>query len=750
MAHFSGTALNDSLTGTWASDQIDGGAGADTMTGGGGDDVYIVDNVNDVVIEYTLNQYPLNQVGNTAIQLASVNAAGVLGNDTSGALMTAISGDGNLVVYYSRANNLLPIDTNGYSPDIDVKNMTTGQVVSAHTTSANTQPTTGQGGGPEADYNSVRITPDGRYVAFVSTSVGLIPSVDSATDADIFVKDLQTGQITIESQATGGVSKYHSSGPDISADARYLVFTSMDNLVGPIDANGSADTDVFMRDRQTGQLVLVSGLADGSVQGSGGGGGSDSWGASVSDDGKWVLFQSSATNLDTSVVDTNNGTDVFLKNMTTGVISNLTARGWDGSATHGSSYDAAMTPDGKYAVFYSGSGNLVAPDNYGNSGIFRMDLTTHAIVRVDTLASGVTVGYGQHPQITPDGRYVVFTDTVETLVPVTGGSTVYSKVFVKDMVTGAIDMVSRTETGGALTVYSAYAPQISDDGRFIVFNTRANLVAGDTGTNDDVYRVPNPLYSPADKVVASVDYTLPANVENLTLAGAPGVNLRGTGNELDNILISGANSDTLLGMAGNDTFVGGAGNDTFDGGTGVDTTVYGGNRADFTLTKISTGYTLTDTKNSEGTDTLLNIERVKFGDKLIAIDLLPNGHTAQALEFIGIVAPSLLSSPSVVSLILSFFDRGSSLHDVCQTAIDVGLISSVAGSGSNAALAAMVYRNIFGSEADGATVDWLAGFMDGRSGSYSQADFMAIVSELDVNQMHINLVGLQQTGIELG
>jgi hypothetical protein len=47
-------------------------------------------------------------------------------------------------------------------------------------------------------------------------------------------------------------------------------------------------------------------------------------------------------------------------------------------------------------------------------------------------------------------------------------------------------------------------------------------------------------------------------------------------------------------------------------------------------------------------------------------------------------------------------------------------------------------------------VDWLAGFMDGRSGSYSQADFMAIVSELDVNQMHINLVGLQQTGIELG
>ena len=159
MANVTGNTSNNTLLGTWAIDRIDGGAGADTMTGGGGDDVYLVDNVSDVAVEYALDQYPINQVSDTAIQLASISAGGVLGNYASGAYMTAISGDGNLVGFLSGASNILASDTNGSNDDIDIKDMTTGQVVSAHTTAANTQPAFGQGGGPAADYNNLRITP---------------------------------------------------------------------------------------------------------------------------------------------------------------------------------------------------------------------------------------------------------------------------------------------------------------------------------------------------------------------------------------------------------------------------------------------------------------------------------------------------------------------------------------------------------------------------------------------------------------
>jgi hypothetical protein len=99
-------------------------------------------------------------------------------------------------------------------------------------------------------------------------------------------------------------------------------------------------------------------------------------------------------------------------------------------------------------------------------------------------------------------------------------------------------------------------------------------------------------------------------------------------------------------------------------------------------------------------------------------------------------------------LILDQFDQGKSLHDVCQMAIDVGLVNSTAGSNTNTALAAVAFRNVIGTEADAATVDMLVGFMEGRHASYSQAEFMAAVADLEQNQTHIGLVGLQQVGIE--
>ena len=85
--------------------------------------------------------------------------------------------------------------------------------------------------------------------------------------------------------------------------------------------------------------------------------------------------------------------------------------------------------------------------------------------------------------------------------------------------------------------------------------------------------------------------------------------------------------------------------------------------------------------------------------------------------------------------------------EVNQLALKVGLVDSIAGANSSVALAAMAFRKVTGQEADPATLDMLLSYMDGRAARYSQAEFMTAVAELEVNQAHISLVGLQQTGI---
>jgi len=119
----------------------------------------------------------------------------------------------------------------------------------------------------------------------------------------------------------------------------------------------------------------------------------------------------------------------------------------------------------------------------------------------------------------------------------------------------------------------------------LIGNSAANILSGGIGADvmtgglsDDTYIVDNALdvvredrNEGIDLVQAKVNYTLLANVENLTLTGATAIN--GTGNELDNVLTGNSGANTLVGGAGNDRLIGGAGVDTMRGGIGDDTYV---------------------------------------------------------------------------------------------------------------------------------------------------------------------------------
>ena len=207
-------------------------------------------------------------------------------------------------------------------------------------------------------------------------------------------------------------------------------------------------------------------------------------------------------------------------------------------------------------------------------------------------------------------------------------------------------------------------------------------------------------------------------------------------------------SDTLTGDAFANRLEGGAGNDTLNGGTATDTAAYSGVRASFTLTKTGGGFTLADVQGTEGTDTLTNIERLHFLDKNIALDLGITQSAGEALLVLGTLAPAAIKVPSTVGLFINYFDGGHSLKELFQIALDAGLVNSIAGSSTNEALVSMIYRNFTGTEADRSTVDVLASYLDGRTASYSQVDFLTGLAGFPINQEHIGLVGLQQTGIE--
>jgi Ca2+-binding RTX toxin-like protein len=127
------------------------------------------------------------------------------------------------------------------------------------------------------------------------------------------------------------------------------------------------------------------------------------------------------------------------------------------------------------------------------------------------------------------------------------------------------------------------------------------------------------LGSIVDTVIASIGFTLGSFVENFTAAaGTAGIG--GTGNELANLMRGNDGANHLSGMAGDDTLAGGSGNDILDGGSGIDTAMFSGNRASYTVTAVTGGYTVTDasiTGANDGTDTLFNIERLAFADATV-------------------------------------------------------------------------------------------------------------------------------------
>jgi Tol biopolymer transport system component len=315
----------------------------------------------------------------------------------------------------------------------------------------------------------------GRYVAFWSEASNLV-SGDANESGDVFVRDRLTGAVQRVSVGRRGRQGGGGGDASISQDGRYIAYVSgaADLVAG--DTNGAAD--VFVYDRLRRLTTRVS------VGPKGRQANNDSSWPKLSADGRYVLFESDASNLVPG--DTNRVTDIFVRDRFAGVTERVSvdSRGRQG-------YDPSLGSDisgnGRYVAFGSAS-KLTPGDNNHAFDVFIRDRRRRTTRLVSVSRYGGSIN-DQAPQyrlaLSSNGRYVAFDSNATNLVR--GDSNGTTDVFVRDWVRGVTGRIS-VGAGGRQVSLGGSDPVISADGRYVAYSSDAsNLVPGDTNDRPDVF-----------------------------------------------------------------------------------------------------------------------------------------------------------------------------------------------------------------------------------------------------------------------
>ncbi len=288
------------------------------------------------------------------------------------------------------------------------------------------------------------------------------------------------GDLVLASSTSGGAAALSTcDDPVISANGRYVVFTSNStNLPG---ANGPLQ--IYRKDLSTGAIALVSATSAGAA------GDNFSGYPAISDDGRYIAFESYASNFP-------NGSgmwQVYRKDMVTGELL-LVSKEPDGTPGDAGSEHASMSVDGRYVAFKSPASNF--PDWNGQTQIYRKDLSTGALVMASKTAAGV-VGdsYCNYPSLSPEGRYVAFVSFSQNFAGPQG----HEQIYRKDLSSGTLVLASSTDTGGVGSSASG-GPSLSSGGRYLVFHSAS---ANFPHTNGQVQIYRKEFQSAALEIVSS-------------------------------------------------------------------------------------------------------------------------------------------------------------------------------------------------------------------------------------------------------
>ncbi len=308
----------------------------------------------------------------------------------------------------------------------------------------------------------VAVSADGNTVAYSSPHPSLVPA-DNTGYYDIFVWNRGTGVTELVSVTPAGQAGNGSSvSPTLSADGRYVGFISYANDLVTGDTNEAPD--IFVRDRLRGvteRIEATLGDAVSLFQGV----------AQMSDDGRYVVFHSIASNLVPS--DANGVEDVFVfdRQLHTMERVSVSEAGVEGNS---GSFWPSISADGRLVAFTSAASNLVANDTNDVSDVFVHDRQVGTTWRCSVKGINEQLeGYSFRPEISANGEFVAFLSSAPGIVPVDNNGT--TDVFVRDLIRGVTELVS-------VNIYGETGPgtptnehvDISADGRFVVFHSGAS------------------------------------------------------------------------------------------------------------------------------------------------------------------------------------------------------------------------------------------------------------------------------------
>ena len=386
----------------------------------------------------------------------------------------SVSDDGRYVAFWSR--NAPMVSSYAVGVDVFVRDRlnNTNEIVS-----------TGPNGvyGDETGSNNrlTAMSGDGRYVAFASRHSNLVPNDNNGgggpdfSGRDVFVRDRETSTTSRVSVASDGTEGNDEANDrvEISRDGRYVVFSSKATNMVSGDANGVSD--VFVHDRNTATTTRISVSSDG-TEGNYASGNASGSQTEMSDDGRYVVFESEASNLVSG--DVNIKMDIFVRDRTASTTTRITPAG-----SNDSSFHPTVSGDGRFVAYSSSATNIVSGDTNGMTDVFLNDRTAGTTVRVSVLPDG-TQGDGSclRPKISGDGRFVAFDTNARTLIP---GKTAHGgDIMVYDVLTKTLKVVSVTNAGALVDIGTQSDPAISLDGRFIVFESWAGELVLPNGAAD--------------------------------------------------------------------------------------------------------------------------------------------------------------------------------------------------------------------------------------------------------------------------
>jgi RHS repeat-associated protein len=403
------------------------------------------------------------------------------------------SPDGHTVYFVSTGTNLVADNSGGMS-QIYSRNLA---INTTSLLSRNSDGTVGNG----ASTTPV-LTSDGSMLAFQSQATGLVAS-DNNQFQDVFLQNTSTGTISLASQRSPSLppqftSRIPASSTDqrsptsMNSDGRYIVYTSdaKDLVTNPLPA--ALNRNAYRYDRQTGLNELVSVNPDGS-----GGHPGTNFGVfgqpAISGDGRFVVFASNVLDLVPGLqfAPGSNG-GIFVRDMvlgTTRAVDLNTAGQLAGSLSD----PFTISPNGRYVAFSTFQSLLPADGNGTTSDVYVYDLQQNTLSLVSANPSGNaansdslilegTNGFSQaHDIFSDDGRYLVFSSRATDLVAQGGAS---NAIYVRDRQLGTTTLISVAQDS---TAAPAQGESISGDGSRVAFLTQSQLVPADTNSTFDVY-----------------------------------------------------------------------------------------------------------------------------------------------------------------------------------------------------------------------------------------------------------------------